>query len=321
MPRPPATLSLDLDNLWAYLKVHGDREWKTRPSFLPLFAPLLVEFLHVKGLAITVFVVGEDAASDAGGAWVRRIAEAGHEIGNHSMRHEPWAMAEDAARVAADIAEADEAIREGVGRAPLGFRAPGFAVNENVVAALRRLDYEYDASTWPTFVGPLARCYYRRVAGATDADGVRRARLFGRLRDALAPLRPYLCPGPAGAAPLVEMPVTTMPLTRLPIHFSYLLWLSRFGEGMAVGYLKLALALCRLRGVAPSLLLHPVDFLGREDAPNLAFFPAMDLPRSVKLARTERLIDLTLDRFDPVPLWRQARAERAALLAQSSSGK
>jgi hypothetical protein len=40
---------------------------------------------------------------------------------------------------------------------------------------------------------------------------------------------------------------------------------------------------CRVRAVAPSLLLHPLDFLGAEDEPQLAYFPGMRLSRVTKL--------------------------------------
>ncbi len=33
--------------------------------------------------------------------------------------------------------------------------------------------------------------------------------------------------------------------------------------------------MCRLRGVEPSVLLHPLDFLGANDIDSLAFFPGM----------------------------------------------
>ena len=37
-----------------------------------------------------------------------------------------------------------------------------------------------------------------------------------------------------------------------------------------------------MTGTNPSLLLHPLDFMGREDCPALAFFPGMDLARDAE---------------------------------------
>jgi hypothetical protein len=66
---------------------------------------------------------------------------------------------------------------------------------------------------------------------------------------------------------------------------------------MALTYLRFALGLCRMTGVQPSLLLHPLDFLGCDDIKGLAFFPAMNLPSEKKLAVVSELIRLASDHF------------------------
>src|SRR5207244_456828 len=154
---------------------------------------------------------------------------------------------------------------------PVGFRGPGYSVSEAVARVLARRGYLYDASTLPTFIGPLARLYYFRTARLGDEQRRERARLFGTFRDARLPLRPYRWQLPE--ASLLELPVTTMPLVRVPIHFSYVLFLHQRSPGLARRYFAAALALCRRTGIEPSLLLHPLDFMGPEDAAALSFFP------------------------------------------------
>ena len=34
--KPLASLSLDLDNQWSYMKTHGDAGWEALPTYLPL---------------------------------------------------------------------------------------------------------------------------------------------------------------------------------------------------------------------------------------------------------------------------------------------
>ena len=82
-----ASLSLDLDNKWSYLKTHGDRGWEEFPSYLDAVVPRFLEMLGKLGLRITVFVVGQDAALTKNRAALASIAAAGHEIGNHSFHH------------------------------------------------------------------------------------------------------------------------------------------------------------------------------------------------------------------------------------------
>src|SRR6185437_15252223 len=69
--------------------------------------------------------------------------------------------------------------------------------------------------------------------------------------------------------------VTTMPGLRTPFHLSYLIWLASYSPIVARAYLGTALGLCRVAGVPPSFLLHPLDFLGPDEAPDLRFFPGM----------------------------------------------
>ncbi len=88
--RPLASISLDLDNLWTYLKIRGEERWSERPSYLDVFVPHALDVLDRLGLKITFFIVGADAEQARNGPALRSIVEAGHEVGNHSFEHEPW---------------------------------------------------------------------------------------------------------------------------------------------------------------------------------------------------------------------------------------
>ena len=53
MPRPLCSLSLDLDNLWSYLKTHGEAGWDEYPSYLDVVVPRVLKFLADRRLKIT----------------------------------------------------------------------------------------------------------------------------------------------------------------------------------------------------------------------------------------------------------------------------
>jgi len=57
-----ASLSLDLDNKWSYMKTHGDAGWENFPSYLDTVVPRALRFLRERDLQITFFIVGQDAA-------------------------------------------------------------------------------------------------------------------------------------------------------------------------------------------------------------------------------------------------------------------
>src|SRR2546422_1057597 len=203
MPQPIASLSLDLDNKWSYLKTHGDRGWESYPSYLDRVVPRFLDLLEELGLRITVFVVGQDAARESNHESLAAISAAGHGIGNHSFHHEPWLHLYSAAQIEDEIVAAEEAIFSATGVVPTGFRGPGYSLSPPV-------------------------------------------------------------------------------LLRLPIHFSYLLFLRQFSRLAAWSYWHAAMNACRLTGVEPSLLLHPLDFLGGDEEPDLGFFPAMKMAGAAK---------------------------------------
>ena len=284
-----ASLSLDLDNKWSYLKTHGDPGWESFPSYLDLVVPRILDLFSQRGLRITIFVVGQDAALRKNHTALRSIADAGHEVGNHSFRHEPWLHAYTEPELEDEIARAEAHIEEATGRRPVGFRGPGFSLSEATLRVLARRGYLYDCTTFPNLLNPLARAYYLARTRMSQEERHRRRALFGSWRDGLRPVKPYRWRLEKGM--LTEIPVTTMPLLKIPMHFSYLLYLHTFSPAAARAYFETALAACRVTRTSPSLLLHPLDFMGRDDDPELAFFPAMRSRSAEKIAFLARLVD------------------------------
>ncbi|CAN5214968.1 polysaccharide deacetylase family protein [soil metagenome] len=293
-----ASLSLDLDNKWSYLKTHGDAGWDTFPSYLHIVVPRTLAFLKERRLSITWFIVGQDAVLPQHRDVLGTLALAGHEIGNHSFHHEPWLHLYSLDQIREEFANAENAIAAATGVTPTGFRGPGFSVSENVLNVLVERGYKYDCSTFPTYLGPLARAYYFMTAKLTPEEKRQRAKLFGTFAEGHRSLDPYRWQG----LPLVEVPVTTMPLFKVPIHVSYLLYLARFSVLAAVNYFRFALWMCERAGAEPSILLHPLDFLGGDDDADLSFFPAMDKPATWKLDLVSRFLAELTKRFTVLPM-------------------
>ena len=304
--KPLASLSLDLDDKWSYLKTHGDPGWDRFPSYLDRVVPRVLDFLVARKLTITWFVVGQDADLPRNREVLSRLTAAGHEVGNHSYHHEPWLHLYTPAEIEDELARAEAAIAAATGVRPTGFRGPGFSLSEGVLDVLVRRGYRYDASTLPTYLGPLARAYYFMTAKLSPEERRQRAKLFGTLADGNRPVKPYRWRTPAG--PLLEIPVTTMPVIKTPIHVSYLLYLARFSAAAARAYFRAAVRLCLRSRTPPSILLHPLDFLGGDDDPDLGFFPAMDRPAGWKLGLVSDFLAELTAAFDVVPMGRHAAA-------------
>jgi len=314
-----ASLSLDLDNEWSYLKTRGDETWVTYPTYLERVMSRALTLLERHRLQITVFVVGADAERSENASAFSMLAKSGHEIGNHSFNHEPWLPTYTRAEIFTELSRAQTAIEGATGHVPVGFRAPGYAISPAILQVLAELGFEYDCSSLPTFIGPLARTYYFMRTRMTPEERKRREALFGGWADAFRTLRPHALPLENGS--LVQVPVTTFPGLRVPIHFSYMLYLCEISPQLGLRYFEFALNACRLARIEPSLLLHPLDFLDVSDAPRLAFFPAMAMSAELKIGLLDRALSAFSKRFAIGTVGDHARAHGAAANAPNQASE
>lgn len=308
--RPAASISIDVDDLWSYLKTHGDSGWESRPSYLPTFIPLVLDALDRAGVSVTFFLVGVDAANPRNHRLFQEMVTRGHEVGNHSYQHEPWLHLYTPMQLETEIQNAEEAIASAAGQRPTGFRGPGYSWSPDLLRVLLDRGYHYDASTLPTYLGPLARAYYFRTARLTPVQMAERRGLFGEFRDGRRAAKPYLWRMDDGRS-LLEIPVTTFPGVKTPFHLSYLLYLSRHSLPLARAYLRTALKVCRLTNTGLSFLIHPLDILDADHVPQLAFFPGMDLPGATKQQLFADALRLIAEEFRPVTMGAHARALRS----------
>lgn len=311
--KPLASLSLDLDDKWCYMKIHGDEGWEQFPSYLDIFVPRVLNFLDEHDLKITFMVVGQDADLEHNRGLLRSLADAGHEIGNHSYKHESWLHLLSAEEIEADLIQAEKAIEAATGQRPVGFRGPGFSIAFKTMQVLARRGYQYDASTFPTYLGPLARAYYFMTTNLTPEEKEQRRELFGTFKDGLRTNAAYRWRYEGDE--LIEIPVTTFPVFKTPIHISYVLYLSKFSRRLALTYFRTALKLAKASGLEPSILLHPLDLLGADDnIRELDFFPAMRMKTDRKLQVVSEAMRILSEEFQVVTM-----EQHALSVAQAST--
>jgi peptidoglycan/xylan/chitin deacetylase (PgdA/CDA1 family) len=162
--KPIASLSFDLDDKWSYIKTHGDPGWESFPTYLDLLVPRVLDFLKARNLIITFFIVGQDAALKKNYEFLRSITASGHEIGNHSFKHDPWLHLYSEKEIETEIASAEEHIERASGQRPVGFRGPGYSLTHAVLHVIARRGYRYDATTFPSLLAPIVRAYYYTTA-------------------------------------------------------------------------------------------------------------------------------------------------------------
>ncbi len=312
-----ASLSLDLDNEWAYLMTHGNEAWKTYPTYLSVVVPRVLEVLDRLGLRISFFVVGQDASRTENHDAIRALSIAGHEIGNHSFRHQPWLHLYSKQEIVDELTRAEDALGEVTGQRTIGFRGPGYSLSPDVLDVLVERGYRYDASTLPTYIGPVSRAFYFRSAKLTPEQREERSLLFGSWKEGRRPLKPYTWKTNNGGS-MLEIPVTTLPAGRVPIHISYLLYLAAVRPEAATAYFASALKACQVAKVEPSILLHPLDFLGADDVSTLSFFPAMAMGGKRKTELVEGFLRQLSSAFRVVNMEEHARHITAAATGAKS---
>lgn len=303
--KPLGSLSLDLDNQWSYMKVHGDDGWDQYPSYLDIVVPFTLDLLDELNLKITFFIVGQDAVFEKNHPILKEIVDRGHEVGNHSFHHESWLKTYSKEKIEEEIIRAEDAIANATGIRPKSFRGPGFSWSNDLLETLQKRGYQFDASILPTYISPLMRMYYFWNSNLSKEERESRKELFGSYKEGFYPLKPFLWKL-GNAQALREIPVTTMPFFKIPFHLSYLLYISGYSMFLMKAYLEFSLFMCKLTRTPPSILLHPLDLISGDKVPQLSFFPGMNIPTSKKVKVFKYALQRIQKDFDILPMTRFA---------------
>jgi hypothetical protein len=264
------------------MKIHGDEGWDKYPSYLHIFVPHVLDVLDELNLKITFFIVGKDTETEENRKYLKMITDRGHEVGNHSYHHESWLQTYSYEKIEKEIREAEEAIEKATGQRTTGFRGPGFSWSKDLLKVLESRGYKFDASTLPTYLGPLARMYYFKKSDLSKEEKKARKELFGKFSEGFRKLKPYKWDLGNGKS-ITEIPVTTMPIFKLPFHLSYLIYLGNISMPLMKLYLNTAIRMCKVTRTPISFLLHPLDLIGGDQITELAFFPGMNVKSNKKV--------------------------------------
>jgi len=112
----------------------------------------IADALECHGSRGTFFALGDATAEPGGAEILRRLAEAGHEIGNHTFTHPHLTELTDGA-IRDELARAGDQLEEAIGFRPGYWRAPFFACDERVRAAAgesagREVWFSHMAEDW-----------------------------------------------------------------------------------------------------------------------------------------------------------------------------
>ncbi|MFW5921006.1 MAG: polysaccharide deacetylase family protein [Polyangiales bacterium] len=259
VPRRLAAISVDQDEIPCYTAIHG-LEPPTEDAAHAIYrhaVPRFLELLEDERVPATFFVIGRDAGCDDNAAVLHRLRAAGHELANHSQSHLYDLTRQSRETIAREVVEASDAIEAASGASPVGFRAPGYTITDEVLEVLSDLGYRWDSSVFP------CPAYYGAKAAAIGAIRLRGRRSHSIVDDPRvlsAPADPYRIGRPywRRGRGLLEMPigVTRDASGRLPyIGTSVVLWGERGARTLS--------RLVRGRPLV-NLELHGIDFADAE---------------------------------------------------------
>ena len=164
-------MSVDVEDYFhveAFAKHVSFSDWPSFPSRVRQNTERILNLFAAYGCRGTFFVLGWVAEREP--ALIRRIVEAGHEVGCHSYSHRRVStLTPDEFR--ADLKRAVAAIEDAAGVRVLGYRAPTFSIVKRSLWALEVLaecGFIYDSSIFPIrhdlYGFPEAPCHAHEVS-------------------------------------------------------------------------------------------------------------------------------------------------------------
>ncbi len=254
---PLCAVSVDLDEIPNYTQIHGLKNAEVNATAVyDVGVARLREWARGLGIPLTLFVIGTDLAREKAVHELSGAIAEGDEISNHSLSHRYDLTRLPESEMEAEIIGGRDRIQEKLGVRPVGFRAPGYVITDEVFEVLRRAEVLYDSSVFP--------CPSYQLAKAGIISGMS---LLGRTSRSVidtpqilrAPIDPYRVGEPywRKGSGVLELPIQVTRRLRLPFIGTSV---TGAGPGLAR-----RLALGCLKSPLVNFELHGIDVLDRND--------------------------------------------------------
>jgi len=293
MNKKVASLNINFDSIRECLKLAGVQNIEIRD---PAFFEVMDRFLNIADelrAKLTIFVIGSDLLNRENFKQVRKWAELGHEIGNHSFSHYQNLAEMNYSEIFDEVKKSHEIIADCIGKSPKGFISPAWSFSPQLADVLNLLEYKYDTSLFPSFFMPLIQL---RLRLKSNIDGhmipIIRKDIMGSLFGSRKPYfvssrHPWRNKSRIGKLVMLPLPTTKK---RIPIWhtMAFMMKFKRFEN-----YLRDAINATETF----YYLIHPADLISPEI--DLAFFPnfcpyieRMSIPLKRKMDYLRRSINL-----------------------------
>jgi len=228
-----ANISVDVDGLDLYYKIHGLTPSPNSPSIYETGVVRFLDLFKRLGIQATFFVVGKDALIPKNREILERAVNEGHELASHSYTHPYQLIRLSKEEIEQELVEAEQALTPLRGGVPLaGFRAPGYNTSEVLLDLLSQRGYLYDSSFFPCPAYYLAKSAF---LGAYAILGRPSESILGSPSVLWSSRHPHRL---KKHNQLLEFPMTVTPGIRFPVIGTSLISMGQKGWKLAHRTLK-----------------------------------------------------------------------------------
>jgi len=275
----------------------------------------LSNFFSKYAIKTTMFMVGNDFLYEKNHAVIKEIANNGHEIANHSMTHPQgfrWLLEKEKEM---ELNSMSDICWEVTGKRPVGFRSPGWNIDDATLPVLNKLKYVYDSSVFPTSLMPLMKfAHWSSMSKQKKQDRT----TMGQTSYMFSSLSPYHVSdyslGKRGDNSLIEFPISVSPYLRVPF-FATLFLIT------GIGFYRKLYRSIRAAGLPVHFQMHLSDFIDysipelKDQMPGNKkgmYIPqSLHTPLSRKLDLFSELIDLIAPDYSFITLDQWAKRIRS----------
>lgn len=291
--RPIASITVDLDTSHYYRAIHGlpDRGRAEVDGTYSVGVKRLLDLFDEHKIPATLFVIGQDVERDAHRELLVRAHESGHELANHTYFHRYDLRTHSEEVILDDLQRGEDALARITGAAPLGFRTPGYNIDDWLFHLIEERGYVYDSSIFPCPPYYVAKGL---VMGMLKLRGNPSRSAMTPPATLLAPITPYrpargsLWQKDANSTRPWQVPMALVPGLRFPLIGTSLHLVK------ARGFASLMPLLKRAHPNLFQLEFHSIDFMdstdeGVEDL--VAHQPDLRIPWEIKRERYSAIFD------------------------------
>ncbi len=292
------TISVDLDSFWILQRFYGiDKNEIFMYNLYEIVIPRFINIFRKYNIKASFFVVGKDLQNDKNGELIKLLVKEGHEIANHTYSHPFGMRGMKRQEKEFEIKKCEELISQTTGTKPIGFRAPGYDIDTEILQILEEREYLYDSSIFPTYLLPFYNFFHHLLYKKNNINAKGMSNIF----ITFSPNKPYfpdknIIWKKGKSRKLVELPLSMVPFIRLPFYANF-----HLSSGSKIFDLSLKL----MRGMNINYLLHGIELIDAEADqinPHLLKHPNVSTSFKKKIEFYEHALDILSKNYKISPL-------------------